>query len=276
MRFHQLEEALRNHELFLAPAAGLEEYSRVADSSLKVLTQSVKFYLGDVNKLPLLPKDIAEVRFPFPVCAFEISYRQTVGPDGVGIVITVHKGPERTEFFLFEKLSVGWALTAQTVLLGDRRFVKTGVNRELADIAEQQGKFICNVACAVVAAVEVMNCSNVTTEEVAAPAKLNAKRARSGKPPIYSYKVLVLKRHGARAALGGTHESPRVHLRRGHIKRRATGNFWWQPCVVGEKSRGMVHKDYDAAPLIADEVKDNAPDVVKLSRVTDNEPRVTF
>lgn len=98
----------------------------------------------------------------------------------------------------------------------------------------------------------VLNCVNVKTETVEAPERLNKKRERNGKLPIYSYKTLVLRPPAARRADGGgTHESPRVHLRRGHIKRRKTGNFWWQPCVVGDPRRGVVMKDYRADELIA-------------------------
>ncbi len=44
---------------------------------------------------------------------------------------------------------------------------------------------------------------------------------------------------------GGTHASPRLHLRRGHPRQYAPGKYCWvQPCVVGNKAAGMVHKDY--------------------------------
>jgi hypothetical protein len=99
---------------------------------------------------------------------------------------------------------------------------------------------------------QVLNCVNVRTEEVPAPAALNKKRAKSGKPPIYSYKTLVLRPNAAkRVDGGGTHDSPRIHLRRGHIKHRKTGNFWWQPCVVGDRAKGVVMKDYRADKLTA-------------------------
>jgi hypothetical protein len=96
-----------------------------------------------------------------------------------------------------------------------------------------------------------LNCVNVKTQVIEAPAALNKKRAKSGKPPIYEYKVLVLRQSAARGgSLVGSHESPRIHLRRGHIKHRKTGDFWWQPCVVGDRKRGVVVKDYRADELV--------------------------
>ena len=98
----------------------------------------------------------------------------------------------------------------------------------------------------------VLNCSNVEVTEVAEPKFLNKKRLKKGKVPIYSYKTLVLKTRKQRLLTNGhgTHESPRIHLRRGHIKRRKTGNFWWEPCVVGDRARGIVVKDYRADKLL--------------------------
>jgi hypothetical protein len=108
-------------------------------------------------------------------------------------------------------------------------------------------------ACARSAAqfLAVLNCVNVNTELIMPPAKLNKRKLKRGKLPIYEYHILVLKRRvKAAVPLGGTSESPRVHLRRGHIKRRKTGSFWWQPCVVGDPKRGVVEKAYRADDLM--------------------------
>jgi hypothetical protein len=93
----------------------------------------------------------------------------------------------------------------------------------------------------------VLGCSNVATVDVPAPAPLNKKRAKKGAAPIQTYKTLHLvvpSVNGARANLGGTHNSPRVHLRRGHVRQLQDGRrIWVQACVVGAK-HGVVHKDY--------------------------------
>ena len=93
----------------------------------------------------------------------------------------------------------------------------------------------------------ILGCSNVDTADNPAPAALNRKRARTGKFPIFTHKTLVIvadaKRH-EKANRGGTHTSPRVHLRRGHIRRLGESRrVWVQPCVVGSK-HGVVTKDY--------------------------------
>jgi hypothetical protein len=53
-------------------------------------------------------------------------------------------------------------------------------------------------------------------------------------------------------SLGGTHASPRLHLRRGHIRHCYTGQYVWvRPTTVGNKRLGIIFKDYDASGLSA-------------------------
>jgi hypothetical protein len=51
-----------------------------------------------------------------------------------------------------------------------------------------------------------------------------------------------------RIELSGTHASPRLHLRRGHIRRLdESRTVWVQSCVVGAEP-GAVLKDYRVTP----------------------------
>ncbi len=94
-----------------------------------------------------------------------------------------------------------------------------------------------------------INCSNVDTTQTAAPINLNKKRALKGKPPLYSYRLLNLD-FGSAAnqtsnSSGGTHASPRTHMRRGHIRHIAEGKITWvRPAVIGVRNAGVVEKDY--------------------------------
>lgn len=77
---------------------------------------------------------------------------------------------------------------------------------------------------------------------------LNEKRRQKGKPPIScEHKVLTINTAAARSAARpatGTHESPRLHWRRGHWRHLATGKVWVRRCLVGDPARGFVEKDY--------------------------------
>lgn len=135
------------------------------------------------------------------------------------------------------------------IMVNERGMEISGHSRSKVDAV---GETIVNANICVSAFLSVLNCTNVTISDVAAPASLNKRRVQRGAPPLYSYKTLVLKSRQARIDRGvaGPHESPRIHLRRGHVKRRKTGNFWWQPCVVGSRGRGIVAKEYRADQLV--------------------------
>lgn len=92
-----------------------------------------------------------------------------------------------------------------------------------------------------------VNCENVQTGEVSPPAKLNAKRAKNGKPPLDSYHVLVLPGVDREESLGGgsCRLGPRIHWRRGHLRRLVGGQVVWiRQALVGNREQGMVCKEY--------------------------------
>lgn len=106
---------------------------------------------------------------------------------------------------------------------------------------------------------KLLSCKNVTTEKVHPAEKLNKKRKKSGKLPLFSYHTLVLKPTTQQEKSAPKHLwDNRIHLCRGHFKTyteanklfgKHTGRYWWQPCVRGNKNNGVVMKDY----LIAQE-----------------------
>lgn len=90
-------------------------------------------------------------------------------------------------------------------------------------------------------------CSNIKIKDDENPiSKLNKKRIKKGKAPFYSYKTLLVEQKAVskKKKQGGTHTSPRVHLRRGHIRRLPNKTVWVNASVVGDKSKGMINKDY--------------------------------
>lgn len=96
---------------------------------------------------------------------------------------------------------------------------------------------------------EATSCSNVLIDTVhQVDSKTANSRAKKGKLPLYEYKTLYLdlpNESTKSTPQGGTHSSPRQHLRRGHVRRLASGKkIWVQPCVVGAASNGVIDKAY--------------------------------
>lgn len=101
-----------------------------------------------------------------------------------------------------------------------------------------------------------VNCVNVTVGALASETKLNAKRIRNGKPPLYDYKVLELPEPRSREASGlqleGLRLSPRMHLRRGHPRRLGDGRLTYvRAAMVGSNQAGVVDKEYRVLPRAA-------------------------
>lgn len=89
-------------------------------------------------------------------------------------------------------------------------------------------------------------------ETIPAPEKLNKKRAKRGRPPLFEYKVLDLiadvmnaSKEVSHGRQGRSHSSPRMHTRRGHVRKLASGKTTWvRNTLVGRPGRGQVIKDY--------------------------------
>jgi hypothetical protein len=89
--------------------------------------------------------------------------------------------------------------------------------------------------------------STVITEKKA-PEQLNKARAKKGKVPLQAVRyVEVPSLHDAsKSGTGGTHASPRMHWRRGHLRRWKDGVIPVSPCVVGAAESGVVQQIYRA------------------------------
>lgn len=100
---------------------------------------------------------------------------------------------------------------------------------------------------AVIELLAALSCSNVHAEDVDPPQALNKARTRRGKAPFFTYKILTIEANRPKGqGVSGVADrlSPRVHLRRGHIRHLERRNVWVNAAVVGDKSKGMVVKDY--------------------------------
>lgn len=101
----------------------------------------------------------------------------------------------------------------------------------------------------------VLHENHVAFEDVEPDAKLNKARRARGKAPLFTYKVLTIgKKKRKSQKLGGTHASPRSHLRRGYYRTSRNGvRHWVQPCMVKGETDGFVHKDYKVEGTVMEE-----------------------
>jgi hypothetical protein len=101
----------------------------------------------------------------------------------------------------------------------------------------------------VVSWLAALRCVNVQSIDNPPPKALNSKRISKGKVPLFTYKTLHVLQNRASSGGNGDDDSgrtpPRLHFRRGHVRRLDAERLTWvQPCMVGDKARGMVEKAY--------------------------------
>ena len=93
-----------------------------------------------------------------------------------------------------------------------------------------------------------LQCKNVTLSTHAPDPALQKKRAKAGKLPLLSYKILMVGSDSKATLVAGsggvTRSSPRTHLRRGHVRRLPGGDIYVNDTIVRGGTAGLVIKDY--------------------------------
>jgi hypothetical protein len=216
------------------------------DPIRELLGDAVRFCCGPIDDLPKLQVSKFDIlRPPFPVTVLEFEHADDK-PLICTIVFIKDIGDDNG--FLF--------ISGQKIrATGEWRTIKPCIGRKnelggfsfegYTDQQDYAGIWFCWSAHIF----QLLNCTNIVSIEHVAPIKLNKKRIAQGKCPVFSFKTLRVKvpneGREKKPSLGGTHSNPRVHLRRGHIRRLPTGKSTWvQSCVVGSLEKGAVHKDY--------------------------------
>jgi hypothetical protein len=103
-----------------------------------------------------------------------------------------------------------------------------------------------------------LSCKNIKSTLYNPPEKIQKKRLKNNKLPLFSYRTLVLDTSKNDQNIIEPQElwTNRVHLCRGHVSRygpkygnkklfgKYEGLYWIPPHVRGNKSKGVIHKDY--------------------------------
>jgi hypothetical protein len=189
------------------------------------------------------------VNLPFRTCWFEINGSNNHNEiDIIGILVNQEYPSEYVRLFLYTRQDKTWAIH------GALGVVKLSSNLgECYPDTDSSTRLLLSCLFYVRRFLFAMNCTNVGRKEHKPDTALQKARAKRGKQPLFSYWTLELNGRdgGAAQSFGGTHASPRVHLRRGHPRQYAPGKWTWvQPHAVGNRELGMVHKDYVVGPQL--------------------------
>ena len=111
---------------------------------------------------------------------------------------------------------------------------------------------IAGEASAVLELCEALTCSNVSEAVIQeVRPRVNIRRAKEGKLPLWTTKVLTVKvprRREEKPWQGGHHDTPGYHLCSGYIRRvpwsNGTENQWIQDYARGDPAKGIIKKTY--------------------------------
>jgi hypothetical protein len=180
-----------------------------------------------VDLIPIAYRDIDQMWHP-PIFSFRIYYDAPVAVTLTGEGMAALTGFNKVLPDLFDKVA------------------ETGFNNSAEGFARAMGDDFLDELWAYVDFCRVLNENEVAFDDVEPDPKANKMRRARGKVPLFTYKVLTVgKKKRKSRHLGGTHASPRSHLRRGYYRTSRNGvRHWVQPCMVKGETDGFVHKDY--------------------------------
>lgn len=261
MNAHKAIEALQGFaEAKLFPV-------EVCEFFIQKIEEAEKFVF-EYEAIPSLTEDrlygaLATLRLPYPLCYFEVP--------SVGSMLILEYDGDKHLMPVQMFIPIGgnqWLISDPDLHLAidKKKHALVSTRGELSTISdpkianrwlkmiqesghEEEIRWLVVMPNLVIRGLAALNCSNVRTVDNPPPAALNKKRLRAGKVPLFSYKTLhlhtqkshALRREGAESGRVG----PRLHLRRGHIRRLSeTTTVWVTSCMVGDPSRGRVVKDY--------------------------------
>jgi hypothetical protein len=210
---------------------------------LRDLKSSVHFDIGDLEHVRSSDKNLNSLPgLPFEKTYLETKYEgKTYGClfkfDGDLLVAKLFRDNLGHMIYtgltvMYEQSEIGVKRIFDTDLWGDER---DDSNED--DCLEIDGFVMC---------LHIMNCSNIEYVDHPPMRIMNEKRKKKGKQPLFTYKTLHIKSDKKlcrKAESKGNRQSPRAHLRRGHIRKLKTHSVWVQPCYVKGEG-GFVHKDY--------------------------------
>lgn len=260
---HQVVEALKGTDL-------LNE--DLVQKLINSILNSQKFHLGDgvnfgnsifsksTTLADILIKYEKYLKMPYSLCwvDFSLKQKETDGLRKAGMLSDFNHEENTLTFLLFGHFGKHWDLNAafgkfefEDKSIALKYLTYDHLAEEVSKISDEDKEkdfmMIQHHGLLLLGFMVLLNCKNVYTEVSPDPAKLNKKRQKVGKVPIFQYKTLFIRtKDGIRynPSTGKTGIKHAVHLCRGHFKRRSTGVFWWDAHVRGDKKRGIVVKDY--------------------------------
>lgn len=257
----ELAEQLESNEIDATALVAQDARVYAAlDAAELAAKNAMCFHMGEGEEMDGFRCIPELVRLPFSACWFEFDHTRAGGISRFGVL--AREVESETVWFVFCRPAgqkhwqiIGWASIAEKTDEGIRWAVRP---KAIEDYAPS----VLEILHIVSAFLSALNCANVSKVENRPEPKIQRAREKRGKLPLFSFWTLALDWTSDQdnEPRGGTHASPRLHLRRGHARQYALGKWTWvQPHAVGNKKAGIVHKDYALTRVSNAQVTGAAP-----------------
>jgi len=210
----------------------------LAIQSIPSIAKDAMCFTHPLDAMPSVRIDGALIRLPFKTCWFE--FPQQDSDLKAGFLCWESDGCFDFSVFVFYESEWIFGGMYNTYLDGDAVATKGFMGHPDESVQGLISSFFSFLVA--------LNCCNIKRiEHKPKPSQQSVRRAL-GRQPLFSTWTLeidLVRSANEIPGQGGTHASPRLHLRRGHARQHKPGLWCWvQPHVVGDKSLGMIHKDY--------------------------------
>ena len=228
--------------------ASWDVMSKDVDHIINQTKNCIWFYAGEADTFYNMPANNDLCKIPYSEMAVEFKIANLEEKFYRFMVFVLSKTDDNSfKVTIIEKQGNGWCIYGSYYLILDEhiiRIMKTSYMSHGND--DESNKFMHMSAKVICSFLSCINCCNV--KQVEHFPKRQPGKASTRSKPLYSFWTLEIdksKNQTMGIPLGGTHASPRIHLRRGHARQYKPGVYCWvQPCLVGKKEAGVIHKDY--------------------------------
>lgn len=245
---HEVLDAIESKRATVQDTIPEDKELGIVKLFLSMAKDAVCFNAGDGIEIGNLSGIAELIRLPFNVCWVEF-FVNAASPDNRRVLFGAMCEMSGTDINV---VPIVKNTKNQTWHIMDVMVIRVDVSTKLINYltTPEMQNWYTSIGGILVRFLSALNCTNVRAIEESPPAALNKARIRRGKQPLFStwtLSISIPKDRRDSSALGGSHASPRVHLRRGHPREYRPGSWTWvQPCAVGAKENGMIHKDYKA------------------------------
>ncbi len=245
-------------------ADDIKLYPQVSSITLAhAVANATKWHVGKADEWIRTPsKEIfysMPLRLPAEQILFEVEFEDLLKDRPIGkttlFALCSDLKNESIRGFFFLNYSTEFRLYGGGMIAAKNGKILLDVYGRFGGDDEKDAKAVNAGFQIVLSVIAALNCTNVRSVDHEPHLAINKKRQKVGKPPIFTYKTLHILA-GARSGIHNKRDdndeakrSPRLHFRRGHIRRISGDRMTLvQPCMVGDQRSGMVKKAYALVP----------------------------